>query len=946
RGFIHGDLKPENVLITPAGRVRIVDFGLARAVGSSGSGAGTVDYMAPEQWRTDVAVTSAADIWSLGVMLHELLIGRRPFAADAITRAAWERTPLSFTLADGSSVMDLISACLSWDAGARPSARAVAAELDRSIRGRLIDECPPFRGLVPFSEADAADYWGREEDASFAVEHLRKGAVLAIVGPSGIGKSSFALARLVPRLRESYSCSLVHFRPSDRPVDALAASLSDPAAARDEAAKLRLSPERIRLLVAAHRRAARCDQVILLIDQLEEAITLADADEATPFFSALRALAREKDAAWKLILVVRDDFLGRLYQTQLGDSVSSTLALRPLGVTDLEAAIRGPVERCAYAFDPPDLPKRIAADVVGQPAALPLLQFACQAIWERRDSHTECVTGVAYDDLGGAAGALVREAEHLLASLSASDRDNARDLLLSLVRPDGTRVPVPRRDLPARHQELTERFIARRLLAVRGSGEGSVVELAHESLTELWPELKRWLAEFSDIIRVMHDVEEASQMWERRGRPATETWRGDALRAALSRLRGTRLTMSPLAQEFLAASQAEQRRSLRLRRSVLGGFFVLATAFATTATWFALRSRADERRALSQQRQLRTAAENLGDVELRFAAFDWDETMFAVRALSPAAVPHLSWRLWRASSTNPDEPQLDAPLAVQRLRRTVGDREVVDAFEAPGGAAFLEISGRGATTACASSWVRLRAMPGYLDKRAGRALAMRIPVPTCDASRAGMVMIPAGPFTPPPAVDVAPHSLPAFAIDRNEATNAQFAPFAEVLAFTGYERMRTHDDVLLNNGSEPAYPVTGIDVATAQAFCHFLGKRLPTRAEWIKAFVGPVGAARPRIDARTVAGNFLGDRDGAAGLAPAAQFTRDVTPYGVFGMMGNAREWTSTIDPHDPLKRLYYTMGGDWDMPAALVEHYAFTNLLHARFLDFAQGARCVVDVR
>ena len=102
RGIVHGDLKPENVFLALDGRVKILDFGLATLHDAGAGGgrrrnvgerralarAGTVGYMAPEQVRGE-AVDRRADIFALGVVLHEMLAGRRPFERRQHARRRW-----------------------------------------------------------------------------------------------------------------------------------------------------------------------------------------------------------------------------------------------------------------------------------------------------------------------------------------------------------------------------------------------------------------------------------------------------------------------------------------------------------------------------------------------------------------------------------------------------------------------------------------------------------------------------------------------------------------------------------------------------------------------------------------------------------------------------------------------------------------------------------------
>jgi serine/threonine protein kinase len=138
RGVLHRDLKPSNVMLDDGGRARITDLGLAAAVGTIGKEdvrSGTPAYMSPGQWAGN-EVTEKSDIYSLGLVLYEIVTGKPPFTAETLEElvarktGALPRNPSSLVEGLDPAVGSAILSCLELDPARRPaSALAVRAAL-------------------------------------------------------------------------------------------------------------------------------------------------------------------------------------------------------------------------------------------------------------------------------------------------------------------------------------------------------------------------------------------------------------------------------------------------------------------------------------------------------------------------------------------------------------------------------------------------------------------------------------------------------------------------------------------------------------------------------------------------------------------------------------------------------------------------------------------------
>jgi beta-lactam-binding protein with PASTA domain/serine/threonine protein kinase len=152
-GFVHRDMKPENLLVTQAGVVKVADFGLARAyadgrVTQAGAVTGTVQYLAPEQIRGEPA-DPRSDLYSLGIVAYELLTGKLPFTGETAMAVAYkhlsDRVPAPTSiLPDLPGELDgFVAAATDRDRELRPE----SADVMRMDLDAISHQLPPAAGL-------------------------------------------------------------------------------------------------------------------------------------------------------------------------------------------------------------------------------------------------------------------------------------------------------------------------------------------------------------------------------------------------------------------------------------------------------------------------------------------------------------------------------------------------------------------------------------------------------------------------------------------------------------------------------------------------------------------------------------------------------------------------------------------------------------------------------
>ncbi|HZU91752.1 MAG TPA: hypothetical protein VE993_21045, partial [Stellaceae bacterium] len=518
----------------------------------------------------------------------------------------------------------------------------IRAVWDRARRGS------PFRGLAAFESEHAPVFFGRELPLARAIARLREAEAagapfLLVVGASGVGKSSFLRAGLLPRITrpgtipgiDQWRAALIV--PAGDPLAGFAAILfADDALGRELRAgdfpmpellagcfaaggAMALPPLRAALERAARRRAEslhydapRPARLLIAVDQVERLFVEAAPERVARFAEILRALVKEGLAA--AILALRSDAYAHFQQVagfvHLLEEGGAAYNLLPPSPDELEDIVRKPIEACqpplAFAIDEggPPLPARLVADARGGDA-LPLLQMTLQRLYEAEEARGDGLLRAA--DYSGIDDAVARTAGEALATLPDEAKAELPALVTALVGdvaqdPASGLLPVVvplartlfERGLAAR-KALIDAFIDRRLLTAEYTGGRERVRPTHDALLRTWPAAVRIIAEHAALIRVRHTLEPMAADWQ----AADAAAKPGHLATSAALLAGAEQLLSRLGEDlpagmraYIAASlaadaarrNAEHRRQRRVLSATVAGL-VGALALASFAGW-------------------------------------------------------------------------------------------------------------------------------------------------------------------------------------------------------------------------------------------------------------------------------------------------------------------------------------------------------------------------
>jgi WD40 repeat protein/energy-coupling factor transporter ATP-binding protein EcfA2 len=455
----------------------------------------------------------------------------------------------------------------------------------------------PYQGLFAFREADAAVFFGRESFTQTLLTAVQKQSLVAILGPSGSGKSSVVFAGLVPQLRSALSPTptICSFRPGKYPFEALAKALvsclpgvcqgtSNDASGEAELELAQALQDGDRQLtdlidtIGQHHDRAH---FILIADQFEELYTLCPPEDRQRFLDSV-LYAVHHASAFTLLLTLRADFYGaalsyRPFSDRLQGSVYN---LAPMNREELRAAIERPAAYQQVQIES-GLTDTLIQSIWNHPGQLPLLEFALTELWAKQQRGW--LTHAAYEDIGGVELALANYAERVYTQLDKADRLHMQRIFMQLVCPgqgtEDTRRLATKAELGEANWALVKKLADARLVVTNldVTQQQETVEIVHEALIRNWGQLRQWL-ETDREFRVWQDRLRGSiYQWESSHQDEGALLRGAPLSAAEEMLTTRRDDLSAAEQAFIQRSldlrnrqRQKEKQRLTLLRSLLG----------------------------------------------------------------------------------------------------------------------------------------------------------------------------------------------------------------------------------------------------------------------------------------------------------------------------------------------------------------------------------------
>ena len=715
----------------------------------------------------------------------------------------------------------------------------------------------PYRGLLTFDESDAEHFFGRDTLVAELVERAGRTSFLTVLGASGSGKSSIVRAGLVPVLKggalpDSEHWQYITLRPEDSPIDALAAELAKLQGGSLDLT-LRLSRELAEsnraLLLATKALVDRTSgqRLVLVVDQAEELWTQTPPDQRDRFVDMLLTGAEAPAMPTLIILTMRADFLHRaLERRPLAEQIKRNITLvEPMDRAELHAVIARPAEAAGGSFEP-GLVDELIEQTAGRSGALPLLEYTLQELWRQRSSEGT-MTWEALQALGGVEGGIARTADAIMSErYTPEQREELRTVLLRLVQPGEGAADTRRRsrleDLATQDQSiesvqmLLAPLVNARLLAITTGGRPPMTEGTDRptASADIFTEATMLS---SSVSRPPSDSRQPSSIIHRPPSAWVEIAHEALIRAW------------PMLSDWISEARADLLQQIKLEEAVRDwqandenrDYLWAGLPLANAEDWVS-RGRP---RLTTHERQFLEASRRLEQERLAAVA----EREFERERLRA-----------EVAERERERERLRAELS-DNLRRQEQEYAAITKRE-------LDLTKRARRRLQLA--VTLLSVLLFLSVGAGVIFA-RGEIRRLQAIR-GVLLV----------------TLPgrAVAFERYEVTNQRYNLCVQAGA------CRQPSNNWYASAADASLPVTHVNYYDAAQFCSWIGRRLPTRDEW--EYAATSGGSMELPQREDMFNLWRRDAPDPATKPAAVGSFSSATSEGVFDLIGNVWEWTST----------------------------------------------------
>jgi formylglycine-generating enzyme required for sulfatase activity len=524
---------------------------------------------------------------------------------------------------------------LHWIESTEPTAPDPLSKIVSALQSGKVAKQPepwrtinPYRGLVALEEQDADFFFGRDRETADIINKMvaTSGRLIALVGNSGVGKSSLVQAGVIGSLKrqrwpdghhawpdtfkDSRAWAYLAMKPGEDPIAALTSEFvalwfpdaTDPKRIdrRDEWAKrLRQGKARLADLINATDAHFRNElsltppsRILLYVDQGEELYARSPPPDRKRFSEIIADGLSDNPQGLIIMTSQRADYYGALQANASLFRLTERIDVPPLDAGKLAVVLREPARVLGVGFESDDLINHVVKSAEDQPGALPLLADLFTDLWERMRDRGDGILRVSdRREIIQIGAALSRRADRFLAKVPDKVGAVKRLFTLRLTHVSRQGEPVRARwerdDARGTGQADTEWALVEMLagpewrLVVTGEKDGkATAEVAHEILLKTWPTLKRWLEDEREFLVWRGELDARREEYEQARKAGAAQQRkallmGLPLDTAQKWLEDRRPDIEPSAQAFIEASVLAERAAARNRQRLQGAVGIL-----------------------------------------------------------------------------------------------------------------------------------------------------------------------------------------------------------------------------------------------------------------------------------------------------------------------------------------------------------------------------------